>query len=1177
MLKQLGGFNICDESNNDYMLPKIKNILKTLERPGSDLAFINEIIEKFNECYKILLDFYSDNSFYNQTIVKTTGQKFVSEFPVRKLHLNFGALILMSFLSELEMNYLLYKGIDPVNKGRLQEKEPIQINKISNPQNNFLKVFWPSQAINTQQSSSTLEWAYDEKRIYKDTLPIDFETNQNIIKTIDNFCSELNNVFNTFCNMLLDNLVKELNKQNYNYTRNDLDIIFWYEKSPDHIYENWREQLIRDVSSRSSALGLTADTHNSTVAIILTQLTNTCRYFSDGSDEMQYYVDGFGFFSWMYLDQYSYKDKKIKHFGNCFTQTLIEHFLLYGLHLKTNSINMVGCYQDIINYQYSNTFSTLYRLTNKSIFNKLSQQEGRIKETIWNYVGITHWATKIYNDITILDGVKIVINPSFRTIRLPSTNLKDRFLLNTPFSIFDDKWTYLKALLYPNFDSMIMFIEHNRNLLKNEISNSIKEYIYKIFNYIETIVQKKEYNSISLPLSNIKQQPNNNINLDNINMLPEIILRATNNFFINSYDKNIMNRTNNLLGDSFYKKDFIIDENITVDQEIPLFRRAIISLEKKEEERKKNIKDKFKNIITKFIVMEFYKNTNTTYNFFKLINDIFNEGIEQYISQKKLPPNSINFIFKGGNILKLVVETYINELPGNVRNEIKDLIDKNFKKSDADFQINIKDLTKIDTNPKTVNEMNIIEEEVTTLAYLLLYRIRNEILTNQKNYIDFYNLDFDSKKKLLEKLLEFLNKVKKNNSKIDDLYELNNPEYNFTNITFDNVSLRNSQELIVKISDENKYEIFGTEPGKDTRKDFSITIENSNPPKYHLNILPYLLLFDNNDISDELREKQLDLDIYKDRSDTNFYISINKTITNFILVRMKVSMKLEYSNGSENRFGIFPGEFIDVSILKYTDTAPYFNDEYMKNYDIKGDTPFTFKSFSNNGFIKDFFEMLELSTNNNILPWDKPKYEVRLTRLFVLFLIDLMSKLSNIECFTYIRELRKTFRLLFQIKKNYDFDKNIDKYINEIEQEIIRFIRNNDIHLSCSLSFFIYNYFTNKNDTNIFKKIKALSNYDNNIENFNKMINHILDLLLIFIRVLERNSEYKTNNISIITQSELELNDLNSNNIKTSYDKKYLLYNLNTTSLNPNLGKNFKDLYLKYKDKYLKLKKLLNK
>ena len=184
MLKQFGGFNIKDESDPEYMLPKIKKILKTLEKPGSDLAFINEIIEKFNECYKILLDFYSDNSFYNQTIVKTTGQNFVSEFPVRKLHLNFGSLILMSFLSELEMNYLLYKGIDPVNKGTPKEKEPIKINKISNPRNNFLKVIWPS------------EWDEDEQRIYKDTLPIDFETNKNIIKTIDDFCTELNNVFN---------------------------------------------------------------------------------------------------------------------------------------------------------------------------------------------------------------------------------------------------------------------------------------------------------------------------------------------------------------------------------------------------------------------------------------------------------------------------------------------------------------------------------------------------------------------------------------------------------------------------------------------------------------------------------------------------------------------------------------------------------------------------------------------------------------------------------------------------------------------------------------------------------------------------------------------------------------------------------------------------------------------
>ena len=112
--------------------------------------------------------------------------------------------------------------------------------------------------------------------------------------------------------------------------------------------------------------------------------------------------------------------------------------------------------------------------------------------------------------------------------------------------------------------------------------------------------------------------------------------------------------------------------------------------------------------------------------------------------------------------------------------------------------------------------MEQIQDEVTTLAYLLLYRIRNEIVTNLKTYIDYYNLNFDSKKHLLTKLLGTLNKIKTINSRVDDPYKLNDSNYSFTNITFDNVSLRNSPELIVKIANENTYEIFGTEPGKDS-------------------------------------------------------------------------------------------------------------------------------------------------------------------------------------------------------------------------------------------------------------------------------------------------------------------------------------------------------------------------
>jgi len=83
--KQIGGFNICDETDNEYMLPKIKIILQSLEKPGDDIAFRNEIKTKFNECYKILLEFYSDNSFYYQKIVRAPPlTDYVSQTPIRR-------------------------------------------------------------------------------------------------------------------------------------------------------------------------------------------------------------------------------------------------------------------------------------------------------------------------------------------------------------------------------------------------------------------------------------------------------------------------------------------------------------------------------------------------------------------------------------------------------------------------------------------------------------------------------------------------------------------------------------------------------------------------------------------------------------------------------------------------------------------------------------------------------------------------------------------------------------------------------------------------------------------------------------------------------------------------------------------------------------------------------------
>ena len=142
---QKGGFRINDDTDPNFILPRIRAILAPLERAGNDIVFRNEIIERFKQCYDVLLEFYSDNSFYYQRIIRAGQADFISNVPLRKYHINYSALILLSFLTELQQYYLLYKGIDPVNIGGQNEKRPIQINNITNPNRNNLRMYCSHQ------------------------------------------------------------------------------------------------------------------------------------------------------------------------------------------------------------------------------------------------------------------------------------------------------------------------------------------------------------------------------------------------------------------------------------------------------------------------------------------------------------------------------------------------------------------------------------------------------------------------------------------------------------------------------------------------------------------------------------------------------------------------------------------------------------------------------------------------------------------------------------------------------------------------------------------------------------------------------------------------------------------------------------------------------------------------
>lgn len=262
-------------------------------------------------------------------------------------------------------------------------------------------------------------------------------------------------------------------------------------------------------------------------------------------------------------------------------------------------------------------------------------------------------------------------------------------------------------------------------------------------------------------------------------------------------------------------------------------------------------------------------------------------------------------------------------------------------------------------------------------------------------------------------------------------------------------------------------------------------------------------------------------------------------------------MKLEYSNNIDKMFSIFPGEFIDISIPKYGSTTKYFQVGTIKDYEIKDILyPFSFKSFSNNGFIKDLLVVLDFGKNDGKLPWETSKYDARINKLFIFYFIDLLSKLSNKYCITIIDKLITKFKSLVLLKTIYDRDKYFEKCISSMEKIFIDFkVESIAQYPNIELLYFFDHYFTNTYYTSIFTKMRTINN-TSTINSFIIMIQNITTVLDIFKYSLVANNTYKTDDISIKNISNIKLNILSNLDNNLTYEMKYQ----------------------KYKHKYLKLK-----
>lgn len=413
-------------------------------------------------------------------------------------------------------------------------------------------------------------------------------------------------------------------------------------------------------------------------------------------------------------------------------------------------------------------------------------------------------------------------------------------------------------------------------------------------------------------------------------------------------------------------------------------------------------KQELDNIMTDLITNEFLKTEGTISQFFELVYVTFNYALKTYIEYKILPPDSIIFIYKGGNVLRIIAKEFMHELPGGAADILSRNYDEYFKKSDLDFSIFI---------DPTLENFEEIFDDITKLSYLLLNYLREIFLNDRIKYFDFYKNNIVIQKKIL---FEYLNKLNKSSVLTDPT----NKEFyghKFIAIVLENKLVFINDKLFIQ--DYFSY-----------RDDFFIDYYNKERTKIVKYKLPSI-------------------------SRSEFYISVNRTLrfkqkdvlTAFNLVRMKINFKGGHKDETNKYYSTnLVGELIDIGISHKdaTDIKYLFQNKnnYVRifTYIDEKNKEISFRATSYIYLIHELESILFIEVE---YPWNNIKYEKRVRRLFFLYLLDILTKsYTSIEKIIYFIIKLKTDAIspFINIHNN-----SLEQIIQEVIIKLDQFIKDN--------------------------------------------------------------------------------------------------------------------------------------
>ena len=572
------------------------------------------------------------------------------------------------------------------------------------------------------------------------------------------------------------------------------------------------------------------------------------------------------------------------------------------------------------------------------------------------------------------------------------------------------------------------------------------------------------------------------------NLLSSFITKNVNS------DKNNIQFLNTILDKYQQTKINIIDstiENIELDLDPTLI---YTDSDNDNNDENREYKNFCTDIVTNYILDE-----KELYNLLYIIHTFYNDCINYYIQKKNLKSDDIIFLFKGGNIFKLIANKFWSELPNKAMYKFIDEYNSYFKRSDLDFSIYV--------NPDLSTD---IIDDITIISYKLQVLI-SEILLNNKNIcFKWFKYNDKYKQQVLENLLFDINNT-------ESLHDSSSVYYNnkFTNIQFIDQSAIHTNKRYKNQS--NNYFTFENDNIKDINN-----LSNS---------------FNNNKI---VRQK---INNNNNNNNSFMYNSINKALriktTNnrllkFYLTRIKITFNLHLEN-KINGQNIIPigGELIDVSIGKDESSANFYKNKhnYIDTITLTQNTGFyinSIKSFDLNiYFFKYLYKYLKFILMDTLyLPWEDLKYKKRLYRLFFITFIDVFKNIKKKPIQNkHITLVHQYFSIILDYIKKFKNNKTNKK--NETDIKYISTI------LKKTKQDKILNYI-------VCKKNKCL---------LNKLLKYIISIIekVLFPRKL---INLKIHDNTFINNSRNNKRELNDNEFNHLIDLlNYVLFNLNSLKI----------------------------